>query len=122
VSKFAACGWGDTPKTKPQAAGGIAMPEITIVYWRDIPAQVIVGKGRRASKVQLNERFEQAIDRCAMKIGARDSDSYLAEWRKVESGSAEGEPDAVVAAEAARLEAEYDTARLKTLIDNSGWA
>jgi hypothetical protein len=98
------------------------MPEITIVYWRDIPAQVIVGKGRRASKIQLNERFEQAIDRCAMKIGARDSDSYLAEWRKVEGGSAEGDPDAVVAAEAARLEAEYDTARLKTLIDNSGWA
>ena len=23
------------------------MPDVTIVYWRDIPAQVIVGKGRR---------------------------------------------------------------------------
>ena len=33
-----------------------------------IPAQVIVGKGRRGSKVQLSERFEQAIDRCAMKV------------------------------------------------------
>ena len=39
------------------------MAEVTIVYWRDIPAQVIVGQGRRASKVQLSERFEQAIDR-----------------------------------------------------------
>ena len=59
------------------------MPEVTIVYWRDIPAQVIVGKGRRGgAKVQLPERFEQAIDRCAMKIGARDTDAYLAEWRK----------------------------------------
>ena len=28
------------------------------------------------------ERFEQAIDRCAMKIGAKDADDYLAEWRK----------------------------------------
>ncbi|MEY2956947.1 MAG: hypothetical protein RL123_1675, partial [Pseudomonadota bacterium] len=54
------------------------MPEVTIVCWRDIPAQVIVGKGRRGAKVQLSERFEQAIDRCAMKIGARDTDSYLA--------------------------------------------
>jgi Virulence factor len=47
------------------------MAEVTVVYWRDIPAQVIVGKGRRGSKVQLTERFEQAIDRCAMKIGAK---------------------------------------------------
>ena len=98
------------------------MTTVTIVYWRDIPAQVIVGTGRRASKVQLSERFEQAIDRCAMKIGAKDADAYLAEWRKAAVGEVEGDPDAVAAAEAARLEAEFDTARLKTLIDAEGWA
>ena len=42
------------------------MPDVTIVYWRDIPAQVIVGQGRRGTKVQLSERFEQAIDRAAL--------------------------------------------------------
>ena len=93
-----------------------------MVYWRDIPAQVIVGKGRRASKVQLPERFEQAIDRCAMKSGARDTDSYLAEWRKAAAYEVEGDPDAVAAAEAALLEAEHDAARIKALIDNDGWA
>ena len=98
------------------------MAEVTVVYWRDIPAQVIVGKGRRGSKVQLTERFEQAIDRCAMKIGARDADAYLAEWRKAVVGEVEGEPDAIAASEAARLEAEFDTARLKALIDTDGWA
>lgn len=98
------------------------MPEVTIVYWRDIPAQVIVGKGRRGSKVQLTERFEQAIDRCAMKVGARDTDSYLAEWRKAAPYEVEGDPDEVARAEAARLEAEFDTARLKALIDAEGWA
>ena len=98
------------------------MAEITVVYWRDIPAQVIVGKGRRAAKIQLSERFEQAIDRCAMKVGARDTDSYLAEWRKAVIAEVEGEPDAIAAAEAARLEAEFDTPRLKTLIDAEGWA
>ena len=51
------------------------MADVVIVYWRDIPAQVIVGKGRKASKIQLPERFEQAIDRAAMKIGAEDTDS-----------------------------------------------
>ena len=98
------------------------MPEVTIVYWRDIPAQVIVGKGRRGSKVQLSERFEQAIDRCAMKVGARDTDSYLAEWRKAAPYECEGEPDQIARAEADRLEAEFDTARLKALIDAEGWA
>jgi hypothetical protein len=96
------------------------MPEVTIVCWRDIPAQVIVGKGRRGAKVQLSERFEQAIDRCAMKIGARDTDSYLAEWRKAPPYEVEGEPEEVAKSEAARLEAEYDTARLRALIDNEG--
>jgi Virulence factor len=98
------------------------VPDVTVVYWRDIPAQVIVGKGRRAAKVQLPERFEQAIDRCAMKIGARDTDSYLAEWRKAEPFEVEGEPEAVAASEAARLETEHDAARIKALIDNDGWA
>ncbi|MBM3613767.1 MAG: hypothetical protein FJX19_12520 [Alphaproteobacteria bacterium] len=96
------------------------MPEVTIVCWRDIPAQVIVGKGRRGAKVQLSERFEQAIDRCAMKIGARDTDSYLAEWRKAPPYEVEGEPEEVAKSEAARLEAEYDAARLRALIDNEG--
>ena len=99
------------------------MPDITIVYWRDIPAQVIVGSGRRGgAKIQLPERFEQAIDRCAMKIGAKDADAYLAEWRKVPSGSAEGDQDEIARATADRLIEDYDTARIKVLIENDGWA
>ncbi|SIO22089.1 Virulence factor [Rhodovulum sp. ES.010] len=97
------------------------MPDLTIVYWRDIPAQVIVGKGRRAEKRVLSERFEQAIDRCAMQVGARDTDAYLAEWRRAAPVEREGEAAALAEAEAARLEADYDTARLKALIAASGW-
>jgi hypothetical protein len=98
------------------------MAEVTIVYWRDIPAQVIVGKGRRGVKKPLPERFEKAIDRCAMKVGAQETDAYLAEWRKAAPVTVEGEDEAVAAAEAARLDMEYDTERLKTLIENDGWA
>lgn len=97
------------------------MNPVTIVFWRDIPAQVIVGKGRRGSKVQLSERFEQAIDRAAMKVGAKDADAYLAEWRKAEPYDVAGEAEEVARAEAEKLEAEYDTARLKALISNDGW-
>ena len=98
------------------------MAEVTIVYWRDIPAQVIVGKGRRGAKKPLPERFEQAIDRAAMKIGADDSDAYLAEWRKADPYTVEGEADAVADAEVARIDAEFDRDRIKTLIANDGWA
>ena len=98
------------------------MPDVTVVYWRDIPAQVIVGKGRRGAKKPLEERFEQAIDRAAMKTGAAGTDEYLAEWRKADPYPVEGAPDAVLDAEVARLQAEYDQERIKTLIANDGWA
>lgn len=97
------------------------MPDVTVVYWRDIPAQVIVGKGRRGSKLPLPERFEQAIDRAAMKVGAADTDAYLSEWRKADPYPVEGTPDDVAAGEAARLDKEYDQDRLKALIANDGW-
>lgn len=98
------------------------MAEITIVYWRDIPAQVIAGRGRRATKIPLPERFEQAIDRCAMKVGAAGTDAYLAEWRKADPVEVPGDAAAAAANEATRIEAEYDTARIKALIENDGWA
>jgi hypothetical protein len=103
-----------------ESEAGLA--QVTIVYWRDIPAQVIVGKGRRGAKRQLPERFEQAIDRCAMKVGAKEDDAYLAEWRRAAPYDVEGEDDAVAEAEAARLDAEFGTERIKALIANDGWA
>lgn len=98
------------------------MARVTIVYWRDIPAQVIVKKGRAVAKRQLPERFEQAIDRCAMKVGARDTDAYLAEWRRGAPAEVEGDPEDVASAEAERLERTFDAEQLKALIANNGWA
>jgi len=98
------------------------MAQLTIVYWRDIPAQVIVKQGRTSAKRQLPERFEQAIDRCAMKVGARDTDAYLAEWRRGAPVEVTGELEALAEAEAARLVAEFDAERIKALIANGGWA
>ena len=98
------------------------MPNVIIVYWRDIPAQVIVGKGRQAAKVQLPERFEQAIDRAAMKIGAEDTDAYLSEWRKGTYYQVEGDQTDIAKSEATRIETEYDQDKIKKLIANDGWA
>ncbi len=98
------------------------MPDVTIVYWRDMPAQVIVGRGRKGAKMPLPERFEQAIDRAAMKSGAAESDDYMAGFRKADPYAVDGDADAIAASEAARIDAEYDQDRIKTLIANDGWA
>lgn len=98
------------------------MADVTVVYWRDIPAQIIVGSGRRGVKRALPERFEQAIDRAAMKVGASDTDAYLAEWRRAAPYVVEGDDATVADSELARITAEYDTPRLKALIENDGWA
>ena len=98
------------------------MAAVTIVYWRDIPAQVIVGKGRRGAKAALPERFEQAIDRAAMKAGAKDDDAYMAGFRKAAPVEVEGDAQDVANAEAARIDAAYDADRLRALIANDGQA
>jgi hypothetical protein len=112
--------YGAPQYTEPAQEKELPMPAITHVFWRDIPAQVIVGKGRTGSKAVLPERFEQAIDRCAMKIGAKDEDAYLAEWRRVLAGEAEGDPAQIAADEIARLDAAYSPDRLKRLIEADG--
>ena len=98
------------------------MAQLTVVFWRDIPAQVIAKAGRQSAKRQLSERFEKAIDRAAMRARLRDSDAYLAEWRRAapEACGDDLEAEAVSAAE--RLEAEYDDARLQSLVNSGGLA
>ena len=60
------------------------MAEKVVVFWRDIPAQVIVKAGRKTAKRQLSERFEQAIDRAAMRAQLTGTDAYLEQWRRGE--------------------------------------
>ena len=99
------------------------MAKMIIVYWRDIPAQVIVQRGRAREKVQLSHRFQEAIDRAAMRAGKGSSDAYLEEWRR-ESSVCDASDDlrARAAAEAARFESEYSDDRLQEMIRNHGSA
>jgi hypothetical protein len=98
------------------------MAQLIVVYWRDIPAQVIAKRGRETAKRQLTERFEKAIDRAAMKAGLRDTDSYLAEWRRADPVACGEDLEQEAASAAEKLEADYDEARLKRLVDNGGLA
>ena len=97
------------------------MIEITIVCWRDIPAQIIAGRGRKAIKVQLSDKFEKAIDRCAMKTGMKDSEAYLSEWNKSTIKSDSNSDLEAVEEERKTLEEKFDTDTLKAYIENGGW-
>ena len=96
------------------------MAALTIVFWRDIPAQVIAKEGRRTAKRQLSERFERAIDLAAMRRGARDTDTYLAEWRRGEPAPCGEDLEAEAQAAATRLEAEYTEERVAELVAAEG--
>jgi len=96
------------------------MAQLTIVYWRDIPAQVIVKQGRQVAKRQLTERFEKAIDRAAMRAKLRDTDSYLAEWRRADPVECGADLEAEATAAAARLESEFPDDRLDSLVASGG--
>lgn len=96
------------------------MAKLTIVYWRDIPAQVIAKQKRNAAKRVLSERFEKAIDRAAMRSGARDTDAYLAEWRRGDAAPCGDDLEAEADSAAARLEADYGDDRLAALIVSGG--
>ena len=95
------------------------MAFITVIWWRDIPAQVTAREGRRQSKEVLHPRFQVAIDKAASRAGKRAYAEYIEEWRRVQRPCAD-DIEAEVAAEVARLETEYDKHRLAQLIQSGG--
>ena len=98
------------------------MASLIIISWRDIPAQVIVKRARETAKVQLSARFQEAVDRAAMRAGRGTSDAYLADWKRSEPQPCGDDLQAEAAAEAARIEARYSDEDLEKLIRAKGLA
>ena len=98
------------------------MAKKIIIYWRDIPSQVLAQRGRTREKVHLSQRFQEAIDRAAMRAGKGSSDAYIEEWRRESSACDGGDLQAIAADEAQRIEGEYSDERLLELIRGHGSA
>jgi hypothetical protein len=94
--------------------------QLIVISWRDIPAQVLVKRGREVAKVQLSQRFQEAVDRAAMRAGKGSSDAYLADWQRSVPRPCGDDLKAVADAEAAALEARYSDADLDRIIRNKG--
>ncbi|MDP3896151.1 MAG: virulence factor [Mesorhizobium sp.] len=96
------------------------MADLIVVYWRDIPAQIIVKKGRTNARRELPLRFTEAIDMAAMRSGAGDSDAYLAEWRKAEPVPVGDDLEAEADKAMADIDAAYGRDRLVALAKQGG--
>ena len=97
------------------------MATLSVIWWRDIPAQVVVKDARRSSKVVLHPRFQVAIDKAANRAGKRAYNDYIAEWRKTQRPCGD-DLETEVRTESDRLETEYDKHRLAELIQTGGVA
>lgn len=95
------------------------MAKLTVIYWRDIPAQVVGQEGRRRHKQLLDNRFAVAIDRAAMRAGKGSSSAYLEAWRR-ESRPVAGNIEAAVKAEVERLECLFPVAALEAAVKSHG--
>lgn len=96
------------------------MASLIVISWRDVPAQVIVKRGREAAKVQLSQRFQEAVDRAAMRAGRGSSDAYLEDWRRSAPMPCGDDLQAEAAAAAAAIEARYTDDALEQLIRAKG--
>jgi hypothetical protein len=97
------------------------MAQLVVTYWRDIPSMVEARRGRKdKAKRMLPERFQEAIDRAAMRAGAGTADEYLADWRKADPEPCGEVLEAEVERAVAALDAAYDEVRLKALVGSGG--
>jgi hypothetical protein len=88
------------------------MAKLTIVMWRDIPAQVIVKQGRNSAKRPLEERFEKAVDKAAMRAGLYGSDGYLSEWRR-DTTACGDDIEAILETTVNQIQTDYTEAQLQ---------
>ena len=97
------------------------MAKLITIYWRDIPSQVVAKSGRRSAKVRLANRFQDAIDRAAMRAGKGSSDAYLSEWRR-DSRNCSDDLEAEAQAAGDSLDQQFSDDDLLALIRSKGVA
>ena len=95
------------------------MAELTVIWWRDIPAQVTAKEGRVRAASELPPRFQEAIDAAAMRAGLIGTDAYLEEWRREPRGCGD-DLEAEVLQEAEWLDAAYTDDMLDRLVRANG--
>ena len=96
------------------------MAKLISIYWRDIPAQIVLRKGRKNSlKKEMPPRFAIAIDRAAMRAGRGSSDAYMEDWRRVSEDVGDAD-ESVINARVAELDSVFDDEFLEAVVKAGG--
>ena len=93
------------------------------ILGRDMPAQALIQRGRERGKYMLSARFQEAIDRAAMRAGKGGSDAYLDEWRRVTTSiEAEGALEDIAQRPGEEIEPQVSDEQLAVLVKQKGSA
>ena len=95
------------------------MAQLKIVYWRDIPGQVVVREGRRSTRMRLSPRFMRAIERAAYRLKKKQQDAMFEPWHDV-AQPFEGDVQQQAHQLVAHLESHYTEEVLEDLVRASG--
>jgi hypothetical protein len=95
------------------------MAKLTVMYWRDIPSQVLAQQGRERHSVMLDQRFQEAIDSAAIFAGKTDAGAYMDHWRKEVTECSENLKEEAEK-KAKELEEAFSQEQLRLLIKSKG--
>ena len=85
------------------------MAKYQVLYWKHIPAQVkVFAEGRRAVARPMPDRFQEEIDKIAMREGLAGTDDYLNQWRWTTKLERPGTPEEVAEALIQELEQQVE--------------
>ena len=96
------------------------MGKLITVFWRDIPSHIIFKTKSGKFKKQMSTRFEEAIDRAAMRAGKGSSDAYMADWRREIVKIKTDDPQSIVDQEIELLEQMFSDDLLEKTVKSKG--
>jgi len=93
--------------------------KLKIVYWNDIPGQIVIREGGRSTRLRLSPRFMKAIERATYRLKKKDKNAVFDPWHAVDQpfkGDVREQAKILVI----QLEEQYSEAILDILIRASG--
>ena len=60
------------------------MPKLKVIYWHDIPGQVVIREGRSSTRMRLSPRFMKAIESASHRLKKQNQDVLFDPWRNVD--------------------------------------
>jgi hypothetical protein len=94
--------------------------EYQITSWRELPSLVVARMGEQVAKVPLPQRFQEAIDEAAMRLGETSSEAYLDGWQRSPWEPGAGAPAHVAAQVVEQLEERWPERAVTEFLDGLG--